>query len=47
MGMSRDEVEQLIQASELKIVEAVRSMSIEQQRELAEVKTIDDRVNIP
>lgn len=46
-GISRDEVEQLIQASEQKIMAAVRSMSIEQRGELAEVKTIDDRVNIP
>ncbi|MCY7337909.1 MAG: hypothetical protein LH613_17130 [Chamaesiphon sp.] len=45
MGMERDEVEQLIQASEQKIMAAVRSMSIELRGELAEVKTIDERVN--
>ncbi len=46
-GMSRDEVEKLIQASEQKIMAAVRSMSIELRRESIDVKTINDRVNTP
>ena len=45
MGMERDEVEQLLQASEQKIMAAVRSMSIELQRELTEVKTTDEQIN--
>jgi hypothetical protein len=43
MGVGRDEVEQLIQASEQRIMDAVRSL----WGELAEIKTIDDRVNTP
>ena len=44
-GVSRDEVEQLIQASEQKIMEAVHSLLLEQQVELTEVTTIDERAN--
>jgi hypothetical protein len=46
-GISRDEVEQLIQASEQRVLEAARSMWAELRGELAEVKAINDRVNIP
>ncbi len=46
-GMERDEVELLIQSSEQRVMDAVRSMLAELRGELAEVKTIDDRVNIP
>ena len=54
-GISRDEVGQLIQASEQRVMEAVRSLWTELRGELAEVKTIDDspaerlrqRVNTP
>lgn len=45
-GISRDEVDRLIQASEQRVLEAVRSLWAEQQG-IAEVKTIDDRVNTP
>lgn len=45
MGMERDEVEQLLQASEQKIMAAVRIMSIELQKELTEVKTTDEQIN--
>jgi hypothetical protein len=45
--ISTDEVEQLIQASEQKIMNAVRSLSIELRGESIDVKTIDDRVNTP
>ena len=41
-GISRDEVGQLIQASEQRVMEAVRSLWTELRGELAEVKTIDD-----
>lgn len=44
---SRAEVGQLIQASEQKVMEAVRKMSIELRGEWAEVQTIDDRINTP
>jgi hypothetical protein len=47
MGVGRDEVEQLIQASEQRVLDAVRSLWTELRGELAEVKTIDDRVNTP
>jgi hypothetical protein len=47
MGIERDDVEQLIQASEQRVMDAVRSMSIELRGERAEVKTIGDRFNIP
>ena len=46
-GVLRDEVEQLIQASEQKMMDAVRSLLLEQQVKLAEVTTIDERVNAP
>jgi hypothetical protein len=54
-GISRDEVGQLIQASEQRVMEAVRSLWTELRGELAEVKTVDDspgerlrqRVNTP
>jgi hypothetical protein len=42
-GMERDEVEQLIQASEQRVVETVRSLCAELRRELA----IDKQVNAP
>ena len=45
MGIGRDEVAQLIQESEQKIMAAVRSMSLERRGESIEVKTTDDRVN--
>lgn len=45
-GMERDEVEQLIQASEQKIMEAIRSISSEQRGKLAE-ETIEEQVNTP
>ena len=45
MGMERDEVEQLLQASEQKIMAAVRIMLIELQKELTEVKTTDEQIN--
>ncbi len=45
MGMGRDEVAQLIQESEQKIMAAVRSMSIERRGKSIEVKTTNDRVN--
>ena len=44
-GISRDEVEQLIQASEQRVMDDVRSLLVELRAELAEVKTSDDRVN--
>ncbi len=44
-GLARDEVEQLIQVSEQRIMEAVHSLRVELRGELAEVKTIDDQVN--
>jgi hypothetical protein len=54
-GISKDEVEQLIQASEQRVMDAVRSLWAELRGELSAVKTIDDspaerlhqRVNIP
>ena len=46
MSMAKDEVELLIQASEQRVMDAVRSLWTECQ-ELTEVKTIDERVNIP
>jgi hypothetical protein len=54
-GISKDEVEHLIQASEQRVMDAVRSLWGERRGELAAVKTIDDslqerlrqRVNIP
>ena len=46
-GISRDEVEQLIQASEQRVLEASRSLWAELRGELAGVKTIEARVNIP
>ena len=45
MSMERDEVEQLIQASEQRVMEAVHSLRVELCKELAEVKTTEDRVN--
>jgi hypothetical protein len=45
-SISRDEVEQLIQVSAQRVMDAVRSMSIE-RGELAEVKPIEEQVNIP
>jgi hypothetical protein len=45
MGMERDDVEQLIQASEQKIMASVHSILIEMRGELAEVKTIEEQVN--
>ena len=47
MSMAKDEVELLIQASEQRVMDAVRSLWTELCQELAEVKTIDERVNIP
>jgi hypothetical protein len=47
MGMERDEVAQLIQVSEQSIMDAVRSLWAELRGELAEVTTVDDRVNTP
>ncbi len=46
-GISRNEVGQLIQASEQRVMEAVRSLWAERRGELTEVKTIDDLVNTP
>ncbi len=46
-GISKDEVEQLIQSSGQSVMDAVRSLWAELRGELAKVKTIDDRVNIP
>ncbi len=43
IGISRDEVEQLIQSSEQRVMEAVRSL----QGELAKIKAIDERVSTP
>jgi hypothetical protein len=47
MGMGRDEVEQLIQASEQRVMDAVHSLLAELRDELAEVKIIEEQVNIP
>jgi hypothetical protein len=44
-GISRDEVEQLIQASEQRVLEAARLLWAELRGDLAEVKTIGERVN--
>ncbi len=44
-GTSTDEVEQLIQSSERRVMEAVRSLWAELRGELEKVKTIEDRVN--
>lgn len=44
-GISRDEVDRLIQASEQRVLEAARLLWAELRGELAGVKTIDDRVN--
>jgi hypothetical protein len=44
-GLAKDEVEQLIQVSEQRIMEAVYSLRVELRGELAEVKTIDEQVN--
>jgi hypothetical protein len=41
-GISKDEVEQLIQSSEQRVMDAVRNLWAELRGELAEVKTIDD-----
>lgn len=46
-GISKDEVEQLIHASEQRVLEASRSLWAELQGELEKFKTIEDRVNIP
>jgi hypothetical protein len=46
-AISKDEVEQLIQSSEQRVMDAVRSLWAELRGELAKVKTIDDQVNIP
>jgi hypothetical protein len=46
-GMKRDEVEQLIQASEQRVLEATRSLWAELRGDLEKVKTIEERVNIP
>jgi hypothetical protein len=46
-GVSIDEVERLIQASEQRVMDAVRSLRVELRGELSEVKTTDDRVNAP
>jgi hypothetical protein len=46
-SISRGEVEQLIQVSAQRVMDAVRSMSIELWGEIAEVKTIEEQVNIP
>lgn len=45
-GISRDEVDRLIHASEQRVLEAVRSLFAELRGELTEVKTIDEQVNI-
>jgi hypothetical protein len=45
IGLAKDEVEQLIQVSEQRIMEAVHSLRVELRGELAEVKTIDEQVN--
>ncbi len=45
VGIARDEVEQLIQASGQEIMLAVTNMFTEVQRELKQVATTDDRVN--
>jgi hypothetical protein len=44
-GLAKDEVEQLIQVSEQRIMEAFHSLRVELRGELAEVKTIDEQVN--
>jgi hypothetical protein len=47
MGVGRDKVEQLIQASEQRVMDAVHSLLAELRGELAEVKIIEEQVNIP
>jgi hypothetical protein len=46
-AISRDEVDQLIQASEQRVMDAVHSLLSELRGELAEVKIIEEQVNIP
>jgi hypothetical protein len=47
MGVGTDEVEQLIQSSEQRVMDAVHSLLAELRGELAEVKIIEEQVNIP
>jgi hypothetical protein len=47
IGVGTDEVEQLIQASEQRVMDAVHSLLAELRGELAEVKIIEEQVNIP
>ena len=46
-GISRDEVEQLIQVSEQRVLDATRSLWAELWVDLEKVKTIENQVNIP
>jgi hypothetical protein len=46
-AISKDEVEQLIQSSEQRVMDAVHSLLAELRGELAEVKIIEEQVNIP
>jgi hypothetical protein len=46
-GISRDEVEQLIQVSEQRVLEATRSLWAELRGDLKKVRTIEEQVNTP
>ena len=47
MGISKDEVEHLIQGSEQRVLEATRNLLAELRGDLETVKTTEEQVNIP